>query len=188
MPANYGLSFQPGTDQGGAGRTGQPREAPLQSAIKLLSLRLPSVVGARGVAPQALLQSPGMSGVMHPGLLQLLQQLFSGMGQGAEQGQGQGLSPTGGGLGNLPPGSIPPPHITPGSTPGTPPEAPPPTGYTDWLNREQGLPGSALRNNPLDTSGADIQSMVNAVMSKVPGGGFAGGIERPGGFGGYRSF
>jgi hypothetical protein len=90
MPSNYGspgISFQPGADKEGQGQGGGP-ESPLQSAIQLLSLRLPSVVGARGIAPQGLLQGGGMAGAMgaggmSPEIMAFLQRLMSGgMAQG----------------------------------------------------------------------------------------------------------
>lgn len=63
-----GLSFQPGTNQvgfgdrqsgGTGGGTGAP---PLQTALQLLSLRLPTRVSPSAIAPQALLQSQGAAG------------------------------------------------------------------------------------------------------------------------------
>lgn len=68
---SYGLSFMPGADDGtGTNQQNGPQRpagTPVQSAIKLLSLRLPSVVGANAISPQALLQSPGSAGVGGPG-------------------------------------------------------------------------------------------------------------------------
>lgn len=58
----YGISFQPGQENG-AGPNGEKRRAPVQEAVRMLSLRLPTVVGARGIAPQELLQSEGAAGV-----------------------------------------------------------------------------------------------------------------------------
>jgi len=62
MPgAPLGISFSPFAEQpNGASPTGYNPSAPApQSAIQLLSLRLPRVVGAAAPAPQALLRSPG---------------------------------------------------------------------------------------------------------------------------------
>lgn len=55
-----GVTFQPGL----ADQTTQPRRSNqgIQEAIKVLSLRLPKVVGAQAIAPSALLQSPGSAG------------------------------------------------------------------------------------------------------------------------------
>lgn len=62
--AGYGLSFQPGQQNVASGsqdrKVGGPQP---QSAIELLNLRLPSVVGPSAIAPQALLQSPGGMGL-----------------------------------------------------------------------------------------------------------------------------
>lgn len=60
MPGAYGLSFQPGTDQEASGQDrDRTNVAPAQEAIRLLSLRLPSVVGARAISPDALLRGGG---------------------------------------------------------------------------------------------------------------------------------
>jgi hypothetical protein len=56
-----GVSFEPG--QPGSQNTQKPAgNTGVQEAIKVLSLRLPKVVGARAMAPQALLDSPGSGG------------------------------------------------------------------------------------------------------------------------------
>lgn len=84
MPFPLGLSFQPGVNQGpsagGGARSGTP-STPLQSAIKVLSLRMPSVVGARAPAPQLLLQGGGsqalgIGGATGDASIQLLRRLF----------------------------------------------------------------------------------------------------------------
>lgn len=58
----YGVSFQPGQSNGQEGPHGERRAAPVQEAVRLLSLRLPTVTGARGIAPQELLHSQGAAG------------------------------------------------------------------------------------------------------------------------------
>ena len=60
-----GVNFQPGSQDPYGTNTqrqsgGQP--SGVQEAIKVLSLRLPKVLGARAVSPQALLSSPGSGG------------------------------------------------------------------------------------------------------------------------------
>lgn len=62
-----GVSFQPEygdqrQQQQGSGPNASSAPQGVQEAIKILSLRLPTVVGARAVAPQALLSSPGSGG------------------------------------------------------------------------------------------------------------------------------
>lgn len=67
----YGLSFQPGAQQNGTGGDREQaagRTTPVQQAIRLLSLRLPSVLGARAIAPQALLGSQGSAGLATGGM------------------------------------------------------------------------------------------------------------------------
>lgn len=56
-----GVTFQPGA-MGGEQPNGQRRDQGVQEAIKVLSLRLPKVVGAQALAPQPLLTSPGSDG------------------------------------------------------------------------------------------------------------------------------
>lgn len=59
-----GVNFQPGA-QGDGSQPGQarpPQGSGVQEAIKVLSLRLPKVVGAQGATPQALLQGQGSGG------------------------------------------------------------------------------------------------------------------------------
>lgn len=60
-----GVSFQPGGERYGQQSNGGQSGAPasnVQEAIKILSLRLPKVVGAQAVSPQALLASQGSGG------------------------------------------------------------------------------------------------------------------------------
>lgn len=83
----YGLSFQPGGDQNGQGGQNGRGQTPVQQAIQLLSLRLPSVVGARAIAPQALLNAPGGAGLGGGGMtveaaLALLRKLAQQSGMG----------------------------------------------------------------------------------------------------------
>jgi hypothetical protein len=58
----FGVSFLPGGDQAN-GQQNKPPAEPLQQAIQMLSLRLPKVVGAQGIAPGPLLQSRGDPGL-----------------------------------------------------------------------------------------------------------------------------
>lgn len=57
-----GVNFQPGSGSGVAGNRPNGNQAGVQEAIKVLSLRLPRVVGAQGVASAPLLQSAGSDG------------------------------------------------------------------------------------------------------------------------------
>lgn len=61
-----GINFQPGmsgySGSGSRSGNGGNSNAGVQEAIKVLSLRLPKVVGAQGIAPQALLSSQGSGG------------------------------------------------------------------------------------------------------------------------------
>ena len=77
----FGVSFLPNGDQrfqrpqdqpGGTGR------APLQEAVKILSMRVPRVVGANPLAPMALLNAPGGGGLQPGQLEQLMRTLGIG--------------------------------------------------------------------------------------------------------------
>lgn len=58
-----GVNFQPGSGaSGGPNQRRDGNQAGVQEAIKVLSLRLPKVVGAQGVASAPLLQSQGSAG------------------------------------------------------------------------------------------------------------------------------
>lgn len=61
MAYGLGISFQPGTGGNGGDPNdpNRPRVAPVQEAVRLLSLRLPTVVGARALAPQEILAQGG---------------------------------------------------------------------------------------------------------------------------------
>src|SRR5688572_17236293 len=58
-----GVNFQPGGGPSGDPRQPRnPQGSGVQEAIKILSLRLPKVVGAQAAVPQALLSGTGSSG------------------------------------------------------------------------------------------------------------------------------
>jgi hypothetical protein len=110
----------------------RPVAAPIQEAIKVLNLRLPSVVGARALAPAALLHAPGGAGLATGGmnLEEFLRRLF---GQG-RPGPRAAL-PNRPGVPSLPLtlpspspsfSSAPPPRIGPGQTPEGVPSVPTP--------------------------------------------------------------
>lgn len=125
--ASFGVSFVPG-GQGDPGKSmpeGQAGGAPpLQQAIQLLSLRLPRVVGANGLAPGPLLNAPGgMGGTGNPLLEALLR--LAGMSGGSLPQQGTPMA--------APQsfGGASPTRIIPGEgdrRPGTPLLPPPPAG------------------------------------------------------------
>lgn len=97
MPAQVGRTFQPTT---GMDNSQKDRNAKVQEAIKLLSLRLPSVVGARPVAPGQLLAGQGAGGLGAGGGesgIQLLRRLLAMAGGGSMPGMTSG-APMGGGM------------------------------------------------------------------------------------------
>lgn len=128
----FGVSFtdafqnqpqqQPGFGSPGAGA------APFQSAVQLLSLRLPRVVGANALAPAPLLQGQGAGGIP-PDLWSQLMQYF---GQGG----------AGGGMGRTPrvvPGTQP--QQAPGPLGGGPQPFPTPPGGP--------MPGNPMQPQPM---------------------------------------
>lgn len=139
----FGLSFVPGAPQGptaqGPGQIGGPPPSPVQTAIRMLSLRLPHVVGAQGLAPSGLLQGPGAQAFGGQagglgGLEEFLRLLF-GMGPGAP---GPRVIP------GLQPGAHPTPPTTqpPQQAFGLPP-GPYPSPYPPgrpWMPEAQNLP------------------------------------------------
>ena len=89
-----GVGFQPGQQEAG-GRASAP--TPAQQIIKLLSLRLPTVVGAHALAPQALLQGQGGQAIGGDAGLALLRRLLAMSGAA-----GPGLMGGGGGAPSAP--------------------------------------------------------------------------------------
>jgi hypothetical protein len=80
MADTFGLSFTPGQPQNGqqsGQQGGQPRGnvSPVQQAIQTLSLRIPRVVGAGGLAPQALLTAQGGSALGNPNSASVLEEI-----------------------------------------------------------------------------------------------------------------
>lgn len=121
----FGLNFapldqnKPNMAQPGTGSpAGGGSNTPIQDAIQTLSLRIPHVVGAGALAPDALLNSPGGSAI--PGgtgltLEALLRRLF------AQPGGLQGV-PTGGPVASMPMSPMPGLGGAPlGTTPSAPP-------------------------------------------------------------------
>lgn len=92
-----GVSFQPGLqdDQQQNGSRPSGSNQGIQEAIKVLSLRLPKVVGAQSVAPNALLRSQGSGGnpqidsIVDSVLAKYFPQASQGMGQAPAMPMGQ---------------------------------------------------------------------------------------------------
>lgn len=110
-----GLSFAP-TDQNQQEQQNKPVGTPIQDAIKILSLRIPSFAGAKGIAPDALLQGGGagsfpFGGQTPGGLDEYLRRLFAG----------GGMAPTGG---------LPQPNVIPGGEARMAEPAPGPAQWT----------------------------------------------------------
>ena len=119
-----GVNFQPGSNQDN-GQNGQarPPASGVQEAIKVLSLRLPKVVGAQGVTPMPLLTSQGAGG--NPRVDSVVNQIMQRIGPMPQQAPApQTAGPSfGGEVGGM--------YSTPPSMPNwpTPPQQPPQQTY-----------------------------------------------------------
>lgn len=145
----FGVSFLPNGDQ----RYQRPEDrmgaaggrAPLQEAVKILSMRVPRVVGANPLAPLALLQGQGAGGLQPGQLEQLMRTLGIGpsmqTGEVPTTGAGpsvggapspfasmQSLMPTAGGA--APTVSVTAGMTDPGANAAPPPPPPPPGAAT----------------------------------------------------------
>jgi hypothetical protein len=136
-----GKSFAP-SDDGSVARRGGPSPAPIQEAIKVLSLQMPRVVGASAPNAASLMAgAPGAGGgglggpTSNPILEQLLRALFAGGAGGG--GQMPGL-----------PGAPPPPaRPVPGfdwSTPPVPRVPAPPMMPSQAIQTPDGSPKAML--------------------------------------------
>ena len=115
---NLGITFAPGHNTTGMQQRPGMASQPVQEAIKLLSLRLPRIVGANAPIPQGLLFGAGGEGLPDPTGNPLLDILRRRLGDpGAIPGDPSGLPP-------LPP---PPPRWTPGFDDEVPIGSPEPT-------------------------------------------------------------
>lgn len=139
-------------------RQGQLEGVPEQ-AFKVLSMRLPRVLGARAVSPEGLLNSPGSAGMQGNPLSAVFEALLKAMAGGQWQvpqmPRYKDVPPTGGGVFGpaLPPGSRPPaPNVTVDQGPriSAPPQMP---RYDEGGNTSGGglgapprRPGSGFRN------------------------------------------
>lgn len=151
-----GVNFAPGSREE---QQPQPQQ-PLQEAIKLLSLRLPQVVGANSPIPAPLLQGQGSMGqgdqTGNP-LLDMLRRLLGGMapqqdmmGVGAPNMMGmpgppQGPGRTGRGVPMPEPGPLPLPGPFPNPKPRVipienPPQAGPGPMTSPWSQPEPDIP------------------------------------------------
>lgn len=75
-----GLSFAPTSANAAENAQQLTNQTPIQNAIRVLSLRMPTFVGARGIAPDVLFNAPGSAGLAGSfgagGLEQFLRKLF----------------------------------------------------------------------------------------------------------------
>ena len=142
MADNFGVSFSPLARSGGG--SGGTAAQPVQEAIRVLSLRVPQVAGARAIAPQPLLNAPGAASVAAPmgtpgapavgGLAEILRKRFGLMGPTSpgtvplpSAAHGGGWLPEGplAGGASAPPPPMPSPRVIVGVQPGAAPPATP---------------------------------------------------------------
>lgn len=115
MAQPIGINFIPSDEQAMNGPKQGNLEGDLGQAFKILSLQLPRRPQIGGIAPQALLQSPGGSNPLAAVFEALLRGMRPPAGSGAPGGA---PTPT--------PGAIPPPRIIPGDQGDRFPAPPPP--------------------------------------------------------------
>lgn len=115
-----GVSFQPGQNGQQNGQAGsQPTGGGVQEAIKVLSLRLPKVLGAQAAVPMPLLTSQGSGG--NPRVDSIVQQILARI---MPQGPAMPMQPAGmPSFGNKPQqqAPLPSPWSTPNIVIGNPP-------------------------------------------------------------------
>lgn len=86
MPSELGASFAPTNDNAlDAKRRGSLEGLP--QAIQILSMRMPRFLGARGIAPEQLLNAPGAQGA-DPFLPAVIQTMLQTLAPGADQDGG----------------------------------------------------------------------------------------------------
>lgn len=99
-----GRSFAPNSDQMSQRPPGGAGQSPVQEAVRVLSLRLPRVVGASAPAPGALMGGMGGQGLAGPTSNPIVQQLMQMIlgGQTAQQGGAIPGLPVPGGMPSMP--------------------------------------------------------------------------------------
>lgn len=170
--SDLGLSFMPNAQPNQPGQGPQPGVEPVQNAIRILSLRLPKVVGGGAFAPGALLNGAGAQG--NP----FTQTAFA-------QTQKLGSDPLGG-LGNLPGPSGSGPSVTGAPSPGLDAGSIPPGMLQQLLDLLAGrsggntggntptpsriIPGGESRNpNPIPSPGPTDPTMTPPPLDFNPG-------------------
>lgn len=121
MPSPIGVSFLPSQDNQQQGSRQGQLEGDIGEALKIIGLRLPSVVGARSITPASNLSGGGsgavdsLSGVTNPNAAAFEALIRALLGHGSRSSGGG----VGGGVQGLAP-NIPAPNIIPGVNQGEP--------------------------------------------------------------------
>lgn len=178
--ADLGMSFSPfNQDASGKAQAGQTAgAAPVQDAIKILSLRTPTVVGASAAAPQALLGGPTVQGgsVGTAGsadaLQALLRRLLMAQAASAAPGGQPPSSPFA-----LTPGMAAP--LAPSAAPSAPPTDPPLPVSFNFGTGNQPQPGSQPTAPPSQPSSPFSPSPIPGVAPRGGDNAFAPGSQAP---------
>ena len=145
MPQDlFGISFMPGAE----GQDGQNRVEPFQEAVKLLNLRLPSVIGARSPIGPQLLGATGLQGQPDTeflrNLLGLRRRQPDVMGPQSPQMVDAGMTDFVKAGTAMPSKNPPPPRFLPGQKPGAPgpsgPSSQPDPGLPQYYQGPQDPP------------------------------------------------
>lgn len=161
MPNPIGITFAPTPDQAAMGKKNLAVSGGVPEAIQVLSLHVPKFVGARPLAPEALLKAPTSSRVSS-----VVESVLRSMGID---------TPTGGGSTGITPGATaepqglaqmlqqavggagsryePTPSVTPGLDPLNAPQLPSSISHPDDILRQVSLPSSFPRDIPRMPSG-----------------------------------
>lgn len=169
---DFGVGFQPGQAQTNGTRS--PDQA-RQEAVRLISLRLPKVVGGSALAPAPLLQGGGSQGNPFAnsaiGQTQRQVQPDQPMATAPVQGAQSGLSPVLQAIMAMAAPqasqSAPPaPHFTPGVVPGDHPEPPPPI-TREW-QAPQGTPMLTNIQRPTNEYPVPTDASAQAAFDRAP--------------------
>lgn len=153
-----GVSFLPSADNGPRGGEGGPGGGRLEDVLRILSFRLPKVLGARAIAPADLLNSPGGDASPTGGGRQGGDPLADLIARSVLQNIPQAGIGGGGGAAN-PAGSFAPP-VMPGGGGQPGPQAPPPSNYKPRIIPIEDPPAMAERGRPFNREMDDIEGQL----------------------------
>ena len=165
-----GVSFMPSAEQSAMGGRQGSLEGVPEQAFKILSLRLPRVLGSRSLSPSSLMTGPGSAGVGGGGL-NPLSAVFTAI------LRGMGVNPGGGGMpgGGMPGVGLPTPTTPPVNYPGGSPTRLPRSMYP---NEGPMMTPPVNGTNPVTTGPKPIMP-TTGVFKKKPVSSTGGGSSKP---------